>query len=358
MKKAKLFALSAVVFSICFAAGCASTHKTGEPDIFFLNKGEAAKAILDDGMDPYFEKLLPLEMSAKTGAQITGETLDDMRAEFKRRYQENVSEFTDKEKETLRWYIARIYKAVEKDYPAFAEMPWRFVKITDGVECGLPHTRGKCIFLHEDIIHYLTILKDVGTDVKNALAGGIEILVHEQFHVYQRTHKNELDDFYTGVMGYEKVKKIMPSKWMSDRQVVNPDATECNWVFRVNENNETKWYMPAVIFWKSEGLQVMPDNFRFVGVEVEGKGGVYTIITDGNGKPLMEDLSNIKEYHDKFTPVRDIYHPYENAAACFAYIVAFDALIEGEKDSQEAGERMEFRFGPSRKWLKEHLAAK
>jgi hypothetical protein len=345
MKKTT-FAFSILVLC-AWISGCASARNADAPELYFLDKAEAAEAILDDSMEPYFDKLLPLEMSAKTGVEITGSTLAEMREEFKRRYTTNVGEFTETEKEILTSYINRIYRVVKKEFPAFAEIPWRFAKITERVEGGLPHTRGNTIFMPSFAI---------GSDSEGIF---MEVLIHEQFHVYERSHKEVVDAFCTEVLGYEKVKEIQSCKWLDDRQIVDPDATDLKWIFSEKEGNVEKLYWSRVLFRCDKGLQKMQEDMWFYGIEVEEKSeGVFVVKTDSDGKPEMKDLSSIKEFHDKAVPLQvwEIYHPYEYAAICFTCVAGLEFINSDDNLPREKKDQLIERFGPSRKWLKEHMA--
>src|SRR4051794_7592947 len=69
--------------------------------VVFLGGEQARTAIVDDSADGYFEKLVPHEMSAKTGKPITGDTLEAQRKECKARYLAACEEFTDEERQAV-----------------------------------------------------------------------------------------------------------------------------------------------------------------------------------------------------------------------------------------------------------------
>lgn len=70
--------------------------------ITFMDIEAGKVAIIDDSLDPYFDRMQPMEMSAKTGSPITGQTLAEQRAQCRQRDQAGVQEFTDAEKEVIR----------------------------------------------------------------------------------------------------------------------------------------------------------------------------------------------------------------------------------------------------------------
>src|SRR5208282_5837505 len=69
------------------------------PDVSFADMAAARAAIVDD--PAYFDRMQPMEMEAKTGQPLTAATLDEKRAECRRRYQAAAGEFTDEEKTAI-----------------------------------------------------------------------------------------------------------------------------------------------------------------------------------------------------------------------------------------------------------------
>lgn len=72
-------------------------------NIHFPDLVEARSAILDDRDDPYFSRLQPLEMAAKTGRPVTGTTLDEQQANCRALYAADVASFSSTDQETLTW---------------------------------------------------------------------------------------------------------------------------------------------------------------------------------------------------------------------------------------------------------------
>ena len=76
-------------------------QQTRTSPVTFLGAEEARAAIVDDSMEPYFDKLQVAEMAAKTGSPVPGGSLDEKRAECRRCYQAAALEFSAQEKEAL-----------------------------------------------------------------------------------------------------------------------------------------------------------------------------------------------------------------------------------------------------------------
>ena len=114
--------------------------KSFSPSIIFLDAASARKAIVDDSLEIYFDSLQPMEMSAKTGSEITGATLAEQRAESKKRYAAGTLAFTQEEQEAIKWHIEQFSSKLAKEYPLLGELSWSFLKVSEKIEGGLAHT--------------------------------------------------------------------------------------------------------------------------------------------------------------------------------------------------------------------------
>lgn len=154
-----------------------------EPTVTFLS-GEAARAaIVDDVREPYFARLQSLEIAAKTDSEIHG-SLFALRAEARKRYQAAVRSFTDTEQQALRAYVQALPPLLAY-YQRFARQPWRFVKVADSIEGGLPHTRADAIVLSERVASGIAEIQR-RLPMSEALRRIGPLLLHEQMHVMQR----------------------------------------------------------------------------------------------------------------------------------------------------------------------------
>ena len=152
------------------------------PDVSFADLAAGRAAIADD--PAYFDQMQPMEMEAKTGQPLPAAKLADQRAECRRRYQAAVRQFSDDEKIAIRSLVALIDPAVRKNYPRFAETPWNFLKVSSNIEAGYPHTRGKHIVLAESVCRWM--LGDRARWGRRVPLDKMELLLHEQMHVFQR----------------------------------------------------------------------------------------------------------------------------------------------------------------------------
>jgi hypothetical protein len=123
----RLLPVLALFLVLCAPAWAAEPPAAQAPEVRFLD-AEAARQVFAAGPDdPYFGHLMPLEMAAKTGAPLPAGTLEEQRAECRRRFQAAVLEFTPEEQDALRWYVSAMDEALAKDYPLLARLPWSFL---------------------------------------------------------------------------------------------------------------------------------------------------------------------------------------------------------------------------------------
>lgn len=115
---AVLLCLSNCTFGVeKFVPKGASETFPSSVSVTFLDIEAGKAAIIDDSLDPYFDQLQEMEMSAKTGSAISGQTLEEQRQQCRRRYQAGVREFTEDEKEAISRCVEKLYPALKERYP-------------------------------------------------------------------------------------------------------------------------------------------------------------------------------------------------------------------------------------------------
>ncbi len=342
-----LISLSGLAFS-------QEVETQSQPSISFLNANEAKLAIVDDSLEPYFSKLQPMEMTAKTGSPISGPNLKERRKECRKCFKAGVLEFTKDEKVAIDWCVSKLHPVLSKDFPLLGKMDWSFLKVSDTIEGGLPHTRGKHIVFSETMCLHLVLMKQQPA-AKMAFLGALEILVHEQMHVFQRTHPWHCDSLYTKLWGFKKAKKITACKWLTKHHLSNPDAVKCPWVLPIKKGDETEYLWPLVIFKEGDGIKRMPQDFQKIAISLDKKSDEYTVKLRDNNKPLFKDLDSLPELKAIFPLSKNIYHPDEAAADMLGKLVIFDSFIPMEQLPTERRAVLNSYFCEFRKWCNGNL---
>ena len=281
-------------------------------------------AIVDD--PAYFDHLQPMEMEAKTGQPLPAATLVEQRAECRRRYQAAVREFTENEKAAIRRVVALIDPAVRKNYPQFADTPWNFLKVSSNLEAAFPHTRGKHIVLHLGVCLWMLGDRAPGSG-RHVPLDKMELLLHEQMHVFQRAHAELFDSLYVGQWGFIRAKTIAACPWIVEHQLLNPDAVDCPWVFPILRPDGTRYVWPLFSFDDGPGPKRMQSDASMLAFHVTRAGDGFRVQQSADGRPKYSELLSVRAYREVFPQSTNIYHPHEAAADLFAKLVLFDSYL-------------------------------
>lgn len=318
-----------------------------EPTVTFLSGDAARAAIVDDAREPYFARLQSLEIAAKTGSEIHG-ALAAQRSEARKRYQAAVRDFTDAEQQALRASVQALQPMLVH-YPRFARQPWRFVKLADSIEGGLPHTRAEAIILSESISAGIAGMYRQSAAATLRRIG--PLLLHEQMHVLQRLQPARFESLYVNVFGFARRATLTLPTELVVNQVANPDGLDCCWLFPLAQPG--RFILPWLEFAASTNRRKMPQDFRMRAVPIIAEGSEFRVMRDAQGRVQTRDLAQVAEYVQAFPLTENYYHPNESAADLFAQLVMHDSL---EQDRASARRRLpEKEFAPLRSWFRANL---
>ena len=322
-------------------------------DVQCLSGDTAKEAFVSETTEPYFSLLQPREMAAKTGHRPAKAALTQQQSQLRGEYRKSVMNCTSSEAKALEGYIAIIESRLKPDYPGLVAMPWRFVKVEDSIEGGLPHTRGDVIVLSQSM---LTSIERTARSEKWDL-NIIDVLIHEQIHVIQRTKAAAFEKLYENEWGFRKATSIKGAgEWLAAHQIVNPDGVDVLWVWPVPNTSRTIW--PRVIIDDDNDTPVMPDDFRMIGIELNAFPDGYVVATEKSGTPQYHLLQDEESYMRKFGAISSIYHPNEIAADYLAHLAVFDCIIDKSRISKEQMAAVEEIYRPIRSWARSTFGAK
>jgi hypothetical protein len=320
-------------------------------DVSFADAATGRAAIVDDAA--YFDRMQPMEMAAKTGQPLTAAALDDQRAECRRRYQAAVGQFSEEEKAAIRSLVALMDPAVRENYPQFAQTPWNFLKVSNAIEAGFPHTRGKHIVFAENVCRQILGGQARRQGQRTPLAK-MELLLHEQMHVFQRAHAERFDSLYKEQWGFVRAKTIASCPWIVEHQLLNPDAVDCPWVFPILRPDGTKYIWPLCSFSDRRGPKRMQTDLSMLAFYVTPDGDGFRVQQSADRRPVYSELLSVRAYCEVFPESANIYHPHEAAADLFAKLVIFDNYAAAGMDESQRAEK-EKSFGPLRVWFRKNL---
>jgi hypothetical protein len=320
------------------------------PATEFLTKEQAEAAIIDDKLEGYFEHLQPMEMAAKTGSPVSGATIEEKRNECRRRYQQSVMAFLEDERTAIRRLVDKVSPVLVRDYPLIGRIPFSFLKVSGEIEGGLPHTRGRHIVLSEPMCRSVVATSKLPPEQAPHIMI-LDLLVHEQVHVFQRLHPGRCDSLYTGVWGFEKARNIAVCRWLVEHSLVNPDAVECPWVLPVKKGGETSYLWPLVVFSEGKAIKRMPADFRMVAISLEKTAEGFAVQVSDKGKPVSRDLMRVPEFRVLFPMSTNIYHPGEASADMFGKIVVFDNFVPKTGWTPARVRAIDKHLAPLGKWF-------
>jgi hypothetical protein len=312
-------------FLFCLLITTAARAADAPPPCEFLSDDAARSAIVDDSLDPYFARMCPHEMALKTGSPVTGVTQADRVAECKKLYQAAAMDFTDDEKADLQWAVDAVQAGLVRDYPVFGKTPFSFIKISDSLEGGMPHTRGSHVVVPEGMLRDLHRIHESADDRGRRFMANV--LVHEQTHVLERLHPDLFVPLFTDVFHFVRAKHVKTDQWLDDRQLINPDGTVCDWVMPVVEKpGADPTYLLPLIECRHTDSTDMRQDLSTVAVTLVPDGDGFKPKEGDDGRPVVRRLSAVPAYYKDIGRVQDDYHPNEVAADWFAELAVFDEM--------------------------------
>lgn len=160
-------------------------------NINFVSPSEAYLNIINNG---YIHKFNETDMKVRNCNNI--EDCEDL-------YKKNIIFFTTSEKNILTKYVNKANTKIKR-FPKFYNIPWKFAKVTNKIDNGLPHT-------HNDTIYLSNLF------FKNP---NLDTIIHEKIHLYQKLYPEKTDILYKNY-NYEKIQKNN-----NDNRRCNPDLNE------------------------------------------------------------------------------------------------------------------------------------
>ena len=334
------FRTSAIVWLALLASAAADEVRCLPPD-------EARRAMADESQEPFFAVLQPREIAAMTGTTVSP-TLGPAarRDEVRRRFVAAVEPFTADEETALVAVVGGVRERLRPHYPLVANRPWLFVKFSDTLVGGFPHTRGPWIFLGARFVHRVTAAHAEGG--RTATLRGVEsTLVHEQMHVVERYEPERFKSLFIERFGF-RFGKIEPNAWLDERRISNPDAMRAEWAFPIDRDGRRRWYSMQMLLRDGPEVPLMGRDFEFVGVQVEPTAtGFRPILADG--RPIVEPIRELKGYVDRFPTSSGLDHPNELAAYLFSAVYSSDESLPTD------GASADDRLTPYRRWFRDHL---
>jgi hypothetical protein len=294
--------------------------------IHFLSQAEARAALTTGAERGYYARLQLPEMRAKTGLALQNVTLEAAREQVRETYGAHVEDFSPDEQGALREVVTGLQTLLRNRAPLYARTAWAFIKVDATLEGGLPHTRGDCIVLADAIVARIVQARAKGAS--RAPLSLWNLLVHEQTHVLQRRHPELFVNLYTQSLGFRRVAFAPWPQWLIERNVVNPDAPDADWVFPIGGASARRWILPVVVLLKLDHPR-MPDDFDVAALDVREQAGAWTI-ADRSIPASLQELSALPDFVRAFPIQDELFHPNEISAGLLAAIITGSGIEHPE----------------------------
>ena len=283
----------------------------------FLEKEAAVEVLATE--DDYLIKLSQFDYASKYNSD---KPLN--KEELKTAYGLTVLEYSDDQKKVIAEAMLHIKEKLD---PLGVDMPEiSFILTSNADEGGAAYTRGASIILKS---------RHIGSKSSKGLE---ELIVHEMFHVYSRTHKDLRKDMYE-VIGYQSCEELVIPSELADFMISNPDAPDNNFYIEGLLEGENYAFIP--IIFSSEAYEIGSGRSFF---ETLNDDMLAVTIVDGVAKPVRIDdellivrKNQIEDFYDKIGMNTDYtYHPEETMADNFVFLVFGDEVkspwvVEGLK---------------------------
>ena len=185
----------------------------------------------------------------------------------------------------------------------------------------------------------------------------MQLLLHEQMHVFQRAHADLFDSLYVGQWGFIRARSIAACPWIVEHQLLNPDAIDCPWVFPILRPDGTQYLWPRCSLPDGPGPKRMQSDLKMLAFHVTPAGDGFRVQQLPDGRPNYSELMSVRAYREVFPQSTNIYHPHEAAADLFAKLVVFDSYSSARMDAAERA-KQEKTFGPLRDWFRKNFGVR
>ena len=286
--------------------------------VVFLDSTTAAKIILEDDIDHFFEKITIVDMAIQT-KKAYPETISrkEVLKDYKAYLQKDVSYFTKQEKDFVSDVFREAYELSKQISPAIFPPEIQLIK-TNGTHYGnsVYYTRENCIIIPQDVL------------TKPNHNNFLDVMLHEVFHIYSRYHPEKRAALYA-LIGFEDIgdtNDLVISEKLAKRILLNPDGIDFAQKIDLNiKNGQTISAIPIVSSNQDNFTPYQPSFFNYLDFQLyqieQMDNGNYEVITKSDGSSSL----NLTDLPDFFRQIRDntqyIIHPDEILADNFQILV-------------------------------------
>ena len=166
-----------IVFLLFIFNKIYTNHENYSSHVIFVNPDEAYNKINKNG---YIDSFNKIDMKVRNCKNIE---------DCKKIYKNNIILFTEEEKNKLYTLTEKANDKL-KLFKNLYNIPWKFARVTNNIDNGLPHT-------HNDTIYLADLYFEKSS---------LDTIIHEKIHIYQKMYPEKRDILYKKY-NYEKIER-------------------------------------------------------------------------------------------------------------------------------------------------------
>ncbi len=252
--------------------------------------------------DEYLTNMKAIEIALQIGSATADKTIEDLKAH----YAANVIEWPEAERELMKALLVKNKKKLEKIEHLLPDTIY-FIKVTDAVESGIPHTRGNA---------FVSPARRTSISTK--------LFFHQIFHILSRNHRIKRASLYN-IIGFRPCY-FQPTEEIDKYTIRNPEAPFTEFFLPV-EIDDRDTYVMNYLHTTYDGFNSSVEH-GFDGhisgdlIEVTVDDGICKPVIKTDGAANIYKHEDVPDYYEKVghNTKFDI-HPEEIIADNFAFMM-------------------------------------
>jgi len=274
-------------------------------DYKFADKETAIRILTAN--DEYMTTMKPIEIALQIGSPTADKTIDDLKAH----YAANVIEWPEAEMALMKALLVTHKKKLHKIEHMLPDTVY-FIKVTDAVESGIPHTRGNA---------FVSPARRTSISTK--------LFFHQVFHILSRYNRIKRASLYN-IIGFRPCY-FQPGEEVDKYTIRNPEAPFTEFFLPVEIDDDDTFVM-SYLHTTYDGFDpTVKRGFdgHITGdlIEVTVDNGICKPVIKADGSPSIYKHEEVPDFYEKVGHnTRFDIHPEEIIADNFAF------LMMGTKD--------------------------
>ena len=283
-------------------------NPAGATEYRFADRETAIKILTAD--DEYLNNMKSIEIALQVGSPTADKTIDDLKA-F---YAANVIDWPEAEKALMKALLVTHKKKLAKIAHLMPEKVY-FIKVSDNVESGIPHTRGNAF---------------VSPERRTSIS--TKLFFHQIFHILSRNNRSKRASLYK-LINFRPCD-FQPTPEIDKYTIRNPEAPFTEFYVPV-EIDDRDTYVMNYLHTTYDGFDPSVER-GFDGhisgdlIEVTVNNGLCKPVLNADGSAKIYKHEDVPDYYEQVGHNTNFdIHPEEIVADNFAF------LMMGKKDLED-----------------------